>query len=283
MGLKEAMKRINELEEENEKLRMENEKLKKENAKTMRRRHQLWDKFKKRNQDVRDLCDERKLRVKEFKYNKELDEKRINELKDELKDKEREIGEINEKYIDLMERERKEDHQKFDELLNDFRDLIENWDDFDMNGIIRKLFVINDNWKIKLNKMKYIIIGHFAKASEKMVKECMRILRRPGRKTPGLGELVDDFERGNWFRFKCKTNCRGNCGNVECGGYAKKLMGEWRDQRNMMVHRKEEEQWKNPLQLKVLVLEVERIIRGFRMNMISLNDCDNDHVRVFGY
>ena len=285
MGMKEARERIKKLEEENEKLRMENEKLKKANAITMERRHRLWTKLKKRNQDVREMSDERRFMMEEFKCINQWNERKMNELRDELKDKKREIGEINEKYVDLMEKGRKQDHQKFDDLLNDFRDLIENWDDFDFHGLIRKLFVINGKWKIKLNKMKYIIIGHFAKASEDVIKECMMILRKPGRRTPGLGELVDDFERGNWFGWKCKMNCMGNCGKENCGGYAKRLMGEWRDQRNMMIHRKEEEEkeWKDPIRLKIMVLELEKIIRGFRRNMIGLNDCDNDHVRVFGH
>ena len=285
-SLEAALARIKELEKENAKL-------KKFKSKSLRRRINLRHKAVEAEAEVVQVVKEKRLLIcnyeDEIKDLTDVFKRQQNELKEKLKEKEKEIQEINEKYDDLMERGRDEDHRTFKRLLDDFRDLIENWDRFDLNGIIAKLMAVKSRWGINLNDIQYIIIGHFAKASEKMVKDLkLKVLHISGNKTAGISDLISNLEKRGLFGKKCGWSCRGSCGKLECVRFVKDMMMQWKDQRNMMIHREYNYRWKSPLDLNKLVCNVEKIVGNCIMQVNGGNDFDNDndsddYGRVFGY
>ena len=245
---KAALKRISELQAE-----------KKEYEKKINRAERVRGWFRKKRKKAQRYKEETEIMIEALTKQLSDKDKLIQDKNQENSDLKMLINTLTSDFIKLQENYKKNANE-FNELLNKTKDLLENWDNLSYKEMVEKLSIMNKTWHIDLSNLNCIMIGHFAKWTEEMIYQIKaNVLNGEYKnKLPSINDLICELDKYHYLDSQRHRNCHGNCRDVLCGLYIKKVMHEWRSQRNMRIHRNHERNWMNPRELSSLMTKLNQ-------------------------
>lgn len=142
------------------------------------------------------------------------------------------------------------------------QDVLINWEQGTFKEMIQKLAVMNQVHNVNIRDANSILVFFFTKWTEEQmedIKSCV-LKGKHQKKTPSINDLIHELEEHQFLDLQRHRNCYGKCQDLLCGLYIKKVMHEWRVQRNIKIHRNRMVNWMTPSELSVLMKKIELII-----------------------
>ena len=164
---------------------------------------------------------------------------------------------------------------KYDRLLKQTRELLQNWDEYSYINLYHKLRDMENTLGMPF-ETKFMLIGSLSRRSERIMEDIKSIISRSKyhRRNNSMSDIISIMEEIGCFGNQCfenATRCKGDCGMPECGAQMQSWFYLWKRQRNIMIHRQHELEWKDPSSIDFFMSKIEDYVTKLKKSSYWVN------------